>query len=192
MSREVQINANRENAKHSTGPRTVDGKIKAVETPPVTDSVSPRMHVRRKTRNISTNFWIATWRANILLTGRLDINDTEDDSKRVYLVLRYFNTSDRAFNRNLNDLRKLQKESKNNEIGFVRQITLPPLVNRPAKPKTKDENRMHSAQEAHALSCGAGCLLGWLLVGPAAQQPYAEPQTAMLILLGIDSRRQTT
>jgi hypothetical protein len=80
--------------------------------------------------------FISSWRANILLTERLDINDTHDDSKQVALMLRYYNTADRAFNRNLHDLRKLQKERRQEEIGFVPQMPpLPPL--RPVQtPKT--------------------------------------------------------
>ena len=67
--------------------------------------------------------FLDSWRANILLTERLDINDTQDDSKQVALMLRYYNTAGRAFNRNLQDLRKLQKERQKEEIGFVQQIT---------------------------------------------------------------------
>ena len=60
--------------------------------------------------------FLNSWRANILLTERLDINDSQDESKQVALILRY---------RNLADLRKLQKERQKQEIGFVPQM--PPV-----------------------------------------------------------------
>ena len=66
--------------------------------------------------------FLNSWRANILLTHRLDINDTQDDSKQVALMLSYYATADRAFNRNLQDLLKLKKERQKEEIGFVRQF----------------------------------------------------------------------
>ena len=52
-------------------------------------------------------------------------------------MLRYYNTADRAFNRNLHDLRKLQKERKKEEIGFVPQITFAPPVKPLKRPKPK-------------------------------------------------------
>ena len=57
---------------------------------------------------------------------------------RSRLMLRYFNTADRAFNRNLHDLRKLQKERQKEEIGFVPPIPMqpdpPPAVKPDAEP----------------------------------------------------------
>jgi hypothetical protein len=168
MSTEAQINANRENAKNSTGPRTEDGKAKvrrnaarhglcttivcmsdedqksfdelleelSKEHQP--EGVTEQLLVYKMTVNM-----ISSWRANILLTERLDKNDTEDDSKQVSLMLRYFNSADRAFNRNLNDLRKLQKERRPGRIGFVsRFIKFAPTqpVKPPEKPKNEDDH----------------------------------------------------
>jgi hypothetical protein len=64
-------------------------------------------------------------RAGVLLAERLDYNDAEDDSREVALMLRYYTTADRAFNRNLHDLRKLQKERELEEVGFVSQDDQP-------------------------------------------------------------------
>ena len=54
----------------------------------------------------------------------------EDQTKQVSLYLRYYTTTDRAFNRNLFDLRKLQKERREqeakSEIGSVSQNVEPP------------------------------------------------------------------
>jgi len=54
----------------------------------------------------------------------------EDQTKQVSLYLRYYTTTDRAFNKNLFDLRKLQKERRereaNSKIGFVSQNVEPP------------------------------------------------------------------
>ena len=148
MATEAQIEANRENAKKSTGPRTAAGKARVRRNASrhgLCNTIAVMSDENRKkfedllaqlkeehhpvgiTENLlvykmAVNF-LSSWRANILLTERLDINDTQDDSKQVALMLRYFNTADRAFNRNLTDLRKLQKEHKNEQIGFVPQIT---------------------------------------------------------------------
>ena len=71
---------------------------------------------------MAQSFFSAT-RAQTLLTRQLDVNQAEDNSKQVALMLRYHTTSDRAFNKNLQDLRKLQKERRKEEIGSVSQKT---------------------------------------------------------------------
>jgi hypothetical protein len=166
MSTEAQINANRENAKHSTGPRTVDGKAKVrrnaarhglcctivgmsdenqEDLNKLLDELTEEHRPQSPTESLlvykmALNM-VGTWRAHILLTERLDKNDTEDDSKQVSLMLRYFNTADRAFNRNLNDLRKLQKERRPGGIGFVS-----PFINfGPIQPVKPPENPVPSA-----------------------------------------------
>ena len=67
-------------------------------------------------------------------------------------MLRYYNTADRAFNRNLHDLRNLQKERKKEEIGLVPQITQitrrgpeKPPVEPDAPPETADPQSYMSA-----------------------------------------------
>ena len=56
--------------------------------------------------------------------------DDEDETKQISLYLRYYTTTDRAFNKNLFDLRKLQKERREqeakSEIGSVSQNVEPP------------------------------------------------------------------
>jgi hypothetical protein len=148
MATEAQIEANRRNAQKSTGARTDAGKARVSRNATQHGLCSTIAVMSDESRadfelllndlneehqpqgttegllvyKMAQNF-LSSWRANILLTERLDINDTQDDSKQVALMLRYYNTSDRAFNRNLHDLRKLQKERQKEEIGFVPQNT---------------------------------------------------------------------
>ena len=101
-----------------------------------------------------------TIRAQDMLGERLILNGSEniqieDNCKQVALMLRYHTTADRSFNRNLFDLRKLQKERRKEQIGFVSQeaqpqseappdtpskpaetapITPPPAVDEPVQP----------------------------------------------------------
>ncbi len=152
MATEAQIEANRMNAQKSTGPRTDAGKARVRRNAArhglcitfavmsdedrdqfeeLLDDLNKEHQPQGTTEAVliykMAQAFISSWRANILLTERLDLNDTQDDSKQVALMLRYYNTADRAFNRNLHDLRKLQKERRQ-EIGFVPQMPpLPPL-----------------------------------------------------------------
>jgi hypothetical protein len=56
--------------------------------------------------------------------------------KQMGLYLRYYSTAERAFNRNLHDLRRLQKDRRQNapahEIGSVPQNAQPPQIVTPA------------------------------------------------------------
>ncbi len=144
MATQSQIEANRRNAQKSTGPRTIVAKARVSRNatrhglcntlPVMSDENLAEFEEMLNDLNeehqphgttegllvykMAVSF-LNSWRANILLTERLDINDCQDDSKQVALMLRYLNTADRAFNRNLADLRKLQKERQKEEIGFV-------------------------------------------------------------------------
>jgi hypothetical protein len=148
MATEAQSEANKRNAQKSTGPRTDAGKARVsrnatqhglCNTLPVM-SDEDRVKFEEMLNDLNEEHqpngttegllvykmaaaFLNSWRANILLTERLDINDTQDDSKQVALMLRYYNTADRAFNRHLHDLRNLQKERRKEEIGLVPQIT---------------------------------------------------------------------
>jgi hypothetical protein len=148
MATEAQSEANKRNAQKSTGPRTDAGKARVsrnatrhglCNTLPVM-SDEDRAKFEEMLNDLNEEHqptgttegllvykmaaaFLNSWRANILLTERLEINDTQDDSKQVALMLRYYNTADRAFNRNLHDLRNLQKERQKEEIGFAPQIT---------------------------------------------------------------------
>ena len=82
-----------------------------------------------------------TDRAAVLLADKLNSNDHPDALPHISLMLRYHTTADRAFARHLNDLRKLQKERRQEEaqspaeeeIGFVSQDPEP----EPAAPATE-------------------------------------------------------
>jgi hypothetical protein len=58
-------------------------------------------------------------RAENFLAGRLGSSHQIGDSKEVALIMRYQNAADRHVNRNLNDIRKIQKERRLQEIGSV-------------------------------------------------------------------------
>ena len=86
---------------------------------------------------MAENFWLSK-RASYYLAVHTMYNegrgaDEEDEIKQISLYLRYYTTNDRAFSKNLNDLRKLQKERKQQsqqsvadpEIGFVPQNAKP-------------------------------------------------------------------
>ena len=149
MATEAQIEANRRNAQKSTGPTSVAGKARVsrnatrhglCDTLPVM-SDEDRPHMEKILNNLNEEHqpdgmteiilvykmalnFLSCWRAHILLAERLDLNDQQDESKQVALMHRYANTADRAFNRNLHDLRKLQKERQKEQIGFVSPIPM--------------------------------------------------------------------
>jgi hypothetical protein len=61
-------------------------------------------------------------RAGYLLSEQLDFYDKgENNTREVGLMLRYHSASDHGYYRALNELRKLQKERRLQEIGFVPQ-----------------------------------------------------------------------
>jgi hypothetical protein len=151
MATDAQSEANKRNAQKSTGPRTDAGKARVsrnatrhglcttfavmsdenrADFERLLDDLNEEHQPQGTTEGLlvykMTQCFLNSWRANILLTERLEINDTRDDSKQVALMLRYYNTADRAFNRNLQDLRKLQKERQKEEIGFLPPC--PPLT----------------------------------------------------------------
>jgi hypothetical protein len=137
MATPAQIAANQANAAHSTGPRTEEGKSKTrgnatrhglcATTAVMSDEdqgVFQRLHddllaeyqPATPTEEIlvfkmAVNFFSFAHAEN-LLAVRLAVNEREDDSKQVALMMRYQNSADRHFNRNLNDLRKIQKERR--------------------------------------------------------------------------------
>jgi len=83
---------------------------------------------------MAEQFWLMK-RAAYCLAVHTDYNEGGDDEeqkaeeKQIALYLRYYNSADRGFNRNLNDLRKLQKERRQQdaqpEIGSVSQNAQP-------------------------------------------------------------------
>ena len=108
MATEAQIEANRRNAEKSTGPRTDAGKARVSRNatrhglcstvPVMSDEDRPKFEELLNDLNeehqpdglteillvykMAVNF-LNCWRANILLTERLDLNDQHDESKQV-------------------------------------------------------------------------------------------------------------
>jgi hypothetical protein len=78
---------------------------------------------------MAEHFWMGQ-RASWLLAKHLSVNEDsslddegnfKDNVKQVSLMLRYHTTADRGFIKNFNELRKLQKERRLEEIGSVPQ-----------------------------------------------------------------------
>ena len=92
---------------------------------------------------LAEHFWFGK-RASWLLAKHLSYNEDtmeedangnfKDDVKQVSLMLRYHTTADRGFLKNLNELRKLQKERRLEEIGSVPQNAEPEPQAAPAPP----------------------------------------------------------
>jgi len=146
MATKAQIAANQRNAQKSTGPATTEAKartrrnatrhglcanvaLQSDEDPEEFETLHADLRTEHQPEGptedilvykMAESFWFS-WRASILLAERLDFNDAEDDSKQVSLMLRYHTTADRSFLRHLNELRKLQKERRLEEIGSVSQ-----------------------------------------------------------------------
>src|ERR1051325_6895419 len=150
MATQAQIEANRRNARNSSGPRTAEGKTTSrknatrhnlcMDIALQSDEDSEQFHIlladlreehqpQGPTEDIlvfkmAEHFWFS-WRSSILLAEQLDFNDGEDNKGQISLMLRYHTTADRGFIRSLNELRKLQKERRLEEIGFVSQNAEP-------------------------------------------------------------------
>ena len=174
MATEAQIEANRRNAAKSTGPRTPEGKARvrrnatrhglctgiarmAEEGPEFTEDFKLLLEDLREehqpngpTEDIlvykMAQSVFFTDRASVLLADKLNSNDHPDALPHISLMLRYHTTADRAFARHLNDLRKLQKERRQEEempeaeapaqeIGFVSQDPEPVPPQAPVEPR---------------------------------------------------------
>jgi hypothetical protein len=144
---EIRIETNRRNATQSTGPRTDEGKARSsrnatrhglcsrtallsTEDRQEFDLLLEDLRAEHQpdgpTEEIlvfkMAEAFFTSQRANFLLTSHLnEQNEGKDNSKHVALMLRYFTSADRAFSRHLNDLRKLKKERRLEEVGFVPQ-----------------------------------------------------------------------
>ena len=170
MATEAQIEANRRNAAKSTGPRTPEGKARvrrnatrhglcsgiarmAEEGPEFAEDFKLLLEDLREehqpngpTEDIlvykMAQSVFFTDRASVLLADKLNSNDHPDALPHISLMLRYHTTADRAFSRHLNDLRKLQKERRQEEaeapaqeIGFVSQDPEPVPPQAPVEPR---------------------------------------------------------
>ncbi len=148
MATPAQIEANRRNAQNSTGARTPEGKARTRRNA-TRHGLCSTIALMEEEKGMEEDFqrlladlreehqpdgptedilvykmaesFFFTNRAQVHLAEQLTFNDHEDNSKQIALMLRYHTTADRAFNRNLSDLRKLQKERRKEEIGFVSQ-----------------------------------------------------------------------
>lgn len=160
MASQAQTEANRHNAQRSTGPRTPDGKAAVRQNafrhglcsgfPLMHDESADEAHQLRaalieENQPVGVNEEILVYqmaehfffqqRASCLLAEELDSADYGDKNAReIGLMLRYHTTAVRGFSRALNDLRKLQKGSKLQEIGFVPQEVQEVPVPTPAEP----------------------------------------------------------
>ena len=148
MATKAQIEANRKNAAKSTGPTTDAGKAR-VRTNAIRHHLCGSVALMTEENDKEFNLLLAdlreehqpegptedifvykmaeymmfSERASVFLAEAMDTNTRSDDTKQISLFLRYHTTADRGFIRNLNELRKLQKERRLQEIGFVSQNT---------------------------------------------------------------------
>jgi hypothetical protein len=140
MATQAQINANRTNAKKSTGPQTPEGKaaartnalrhglqakilLTAAEDEEkfnsLVDDLVAEWQPATATEQIVFSkmveqYWISL-RGAALLAKETDAGDT----KKIALMLRYASQAERAFYRGLHELQKLRKTHDLEEIGFV-------------------------------------------------------------------------
>jgi hypothetical protein len=173
MATSAQIAANQANAQNSTGPRTPQGKAvtrknasrhglcsaipglyteDADATKTLLADLMEEYQPQGPTEEIlvykMAEQFRLTKRASYYLAMHTDASQGSDNTKQIALFLRYYTAADRAFNRNLNELRKLQKERRQQEaetpIGSVSQNVEPAAesASEPAPPSTS--------------TCGAG------------------------------------
>ena len=157
MATQAQIEANRLNAQRSTGPRTPDGKA-AIRQNAFRHGFTSSIPVMLRESDGDTRQLLAAFieenqpvgvneeilvyqmaehfyfqrRASILMAEEFDSDDC--GAREIALMLRYHTTAVRGFSKALNDLRKLQKERKLQEIGFVSQEVEEAPAEPPAQP----------------------------------------------------------
>ena len=162
MATQAQIDANRLNAQRSTGPRTPDGKAAIRENAvrhgltssiPLTErEANDQPDVQRihdafieENQPVGINeevlvyqmaeYFLFQRHASAILGDQFNIADGAGNNNReIALMLRYHTTAVRGFSKALNDLRKLQKERKLQEIGFVSQEVEEAPAEPPAPP----------------------------------------------------------
>ena len=155
MASNAQIEANRRNAQESTGPRTQKGKTTVSQNAlrhglcagiPLMDDEDDDAErllaaLIEENQPVGANEEIFVYqmaehfffqkRASCFLAGEMNKSQSgEKNAREIGLMLRYHTTAVRGFSRALNDLRKLQKERKLQEIGFDSQK----LEQAPAEP----------------------------------------------------------
>jgi hypothetical protein len=160
MASRAQIEANRRNAQKSTGPRTAEGKTTVSQNAlrhgfcsgfarmadeSDEDAQQLLAALIEENQPVGVNEEILVYkmaehffcqkRASVLMAEEFDAADCgEKNAREIGLLLRYYTAADRGFARALNDLRKLQKERKLQEIGFVSQQTPEHPAETPVEP----------------------------------------------------------
>jgi hypothetical protein len=145
MSTEAQVAANQQNAQHSTGPKSAEGKaticlnafrhglagaFMILPDEPREDFDELYQGLREEHQpetpteillieGMAQHYWLKQ-RALRLQTLCFDLEESEAQ-KQLALFLRYQTTHDRAFHKALGTLLKLRAEKRKTEIGFVSQ-----------------------------------------------------------------------
>lgn len=178
MPTDAQIDANRANAEHSTGPRTEEGKARssqnnfrwgfagsfrvlATESQGEFDSLFGALRTEHQPatpteeiliEKMAQHLWLSR-RAQYLQDFTLTDNELTPDEqeRRLALFLRYQTANDRGFSKCLNDLLKLRAEKRKAEIGFERQKRQQALVEvRQAAEQRKQD--LHGAEVILAMA----------------------------------------
>jgi hypothetical protein len=149
MSTESQLRANQENAQHSTGPKTGEGKAASCqnnfkygltgaaitvldfEDQDEYDRVLCGLRFEHQPATMTEAILVEKMAQSYWLSKRaLCLQDQcctdeelslDEQQKQLALFIRYQTTHDRAFHRSLNDLLKLRAERRKTEIGFESQ-----------------------------------------------------------------------
>src|SRR6185312_4856363 len=161
MSTEAQIVANQKNSRHSTGPKSAEGKgtvsmnacrhglsggflFLPGEMPADFEKLQDGLRTEHNpetptetllVESMAQHYWLQ--QRAIRLQGRCFNEAGACDAEReLALYLRYQTTHERAFHKSLNTLLKLRAEKRKAEIGFVSQ--------------QEKQNRARQQAEAHA------------------------------------------
>ena len=147
MATKAQIEANRRNAAKSTGPRTDEGRAKVAQNAlrhglcsdiPLMDDETQEEErellamLRDEHEPLGpteeilvfkmAEYFFNARRASYHLAEHLnELDRGQDVNREIGLLLRYQTTADRGYFRALNELRKIQKDRRLQEIGFVSQ-----------------------------------------------------------------------
>ncbi|HEY3938336.1 MAG TPA: hypothetical protein VGL97_12955 [Bryobacteraceae bacterium] len=163
LSRRAETN--RRNARHSTGPRTMDGKLAssrnstkhgltsgqiiiAGEDPAAFDALLAAFFAEHQPANIIEELLVqemaqSHWLGQRAIRLQNDCFSAEGvDTKRLALFLRYQTTHQRAFHKALAVLLALKKTRRQEEIGFVSQ-------NKPPRPAASASSIGFVSQNAH-------------------------------------------
>jgi hypothetical protein len=165
MATARQMEANRLNAKNSTGPKTPEGKAKSSmnrlthgfasssfitpeenghEFIALLDDLTAEHRPMTPTEQIlvekmAQNHWLTQRALNLQGEAFLALSLDGQSSAvpaNLGLLIRYHTAAERAFHRAHNELVKVQKERRNSEIGFEPQESPEPADIPPAPPKT--------------------------------------------------------